>query len=357
MIIYFLMAFITVILTIIVEKKYQIFFSSIIILIMFLICGLRGANVGIDTKDYVDSFQTGIDSYFTDSNEILFPFTYTIVHFFCDSWVIWLLFVSSLIYIPLFIVLKNESPNPLFSSLIFMVSISHFFPESMNIIRQSIATIFILGAYCYWNNEKKFISLILLLIAVLFHTTSIIALPFLFFKKVRLNNNFVVLSLFLVTLLGITGFYGFINDFILDMSGLNDNVYSGTIVRYSNYGSGAGSNLNGYIFSIVPFSILCLITKPISDEDNKYRFYFNILFFGTILYNLISTIEYSFRMVYGLMIIQILVIPYSYKFGNRNRRILIIIYTSIMTILHFLYMYSRNKEIIGSIVPYHFFWN
>lgn len=356
MIIYFLMAFIAAILTIVVEKKYQVIFSFAIISMMFFFCGLRGINVGIDTKEYVDSFQTGVDSYFTDSNEKLFPFTYTLVHFFSNSWTIWLLFVSSLIYAPLFIILKKDSPNPLFSSLIFMVSMSHFFPETMNIIRQSIATVFILGAYVYWNKEKKILSLTLLIISVLFHTTSIIALPFLFLKKLRLNINLVLASLFIVMLLGLTGSYGFINDYILSLSGVDDNIYADTIVRYANYGVGTGSNLNGFIYSVVPFLFLCFITMPLSEEDDKYRFYFNILFIGTILYSLISTIDYAFRIVYGLMIVQILVIPYAYKFGKPNRRKLIIIYTFIMVMIHLSYIYSMNKKFMGSIVPYQFFW-
>lgn len=355
MIVYFLLAFLTAILTIVVKKKYQILFSFIIILIMFLLCGLRGINIGIDTKEYVYSFQYGVDSYFTDSGEKLFALTYILVHFFSDSWNVWLFFVSSLIYIPLFIILKKESPNPLYSSLVFMVSVSHFFPESMNIIRQSIATIIILGVYVLWNREKKTLSLILLLVAVLFHTTSLIALPFLFLKNIKFNNKLVIFSLLIVTFLGATGLYGFINDYILNLGNVGANIYGDTMVRYSNYGNGTGSNLNGFIFSIVPFSFLCLITMPLSDEDNKYRFYFNILFVGTILYCLISTIDYSFRIVYGLMIIQIIILPYAYKFGKLNRRILIIIYTVIMIMLYLWYLYNMDGKFIGSIVPYEFF--
>ena len=355
MIIYFILAFIAAILTIIAERKYQIILCSFIILMMFLVCGLRGMNVGIDTKDYIDSFRYGVENYFLDSNEKLFNITYSIVHVFSSSWNIWLLFVSTLIYIPLFIILKNESPNPLFSSLIFMVSMSHFFPESMNIIRQSIATTFILGSYSFWNKDKKILSLIVLLIAILFHTTSIIALPFLFLKKIRFNNNLIFISLFIVTLLGIIGFYGFINNYILSLSELNDNIYAATMLKYSKYGIGMGSNLNGYIFAIIPFSVLCLITMPISEQDNKYRFYFNIMFVATVLYSLISSIDYAFRIVYGLMITQILVIPYAYKFGKPNRRKLIIIYTFVMIIFYFWYINTMNKIHIGSIVPYQFF--
>jgi len=356
MIIYFVLTFFTVILTIITQKKYQNFSCLIILLMMFLVCGLRGLYVGIDTKDYIDSFRYGVENYFLDSNEKLFNITYSIVHIFSSSWNIWLLFVSTLIFIPLFSILTNESPNPVFSSLIFMVSLSHFFPESMNIIRQSIATTFMLGSYYFWNKDKKLLSLTTLLVAILFHTSSIIALPFLFLKNVRFKNSFIIISILIVTLLGLMGFYGFINNYILSLSEFGDNIYAATMLKYSKYGMGNGSNLNGYILTIIPFSILCLITMPISEEDNKYRFYFNIMFVATILYNIISSIDYAFRIVYGLMIIQVLVLPFAFKFGNPFRRKLIILYTFIMIILYFWYLNIMKKIPVGSIVPFHFFW-
>lgn len=335
------------------KKKDQVICSFFIMLLMLLVCGFRSVNVGIDTIYYVDSFIYGLDDYFVSFGGLLFNLTYEIVHLFSSSWQAWLFFSSILIYVPLFIVLKSSSPLPALSMFLYMISVSHFFPETMNIIRQAIASSFLLGAYYVWNKGNIIGTMILIAVAVMFHITSLIAIPFLFLKYVRFNKTVIIICLLTLLVLGLFGNITF-NDEIIRIGELfvgSDQAQY--VMKYTKYVDSVGANWKGYLAGVSPLIILCLITIPISKEGEKYRYYYNILFVGTIIYSFLSSVDYSFRIIYGQIIIQLLVIPFAYKYGNLIQKQLIIIFVCVCIILFYLYLVQQENSLLErTIVPY-----
>lgn len=338
----------------------------VILVSMLLVCGLRDSSIGIDTFRYVERFINKSYSY-DNTGEKLFVYTTQLIHLIGGSANLWLFFVSSLIYIPLFYAIRKDSPYPSLSSLIFMISTLHFFPESMNIIRQSIATVFLLLAYVNWNNEKRdnIVTCSYILIGLLFHMSTLIALPFFFLKKVNFNRKTIYICLLIAFFLGVIQITSFINDYIEDIKKLSLLVssrsdYVANITKYSAYAdNGTIMNWKGIISVLFPPIWLCLITIPDNKYGYKYSFYYNILFISTLLYCFLTTVPFGFRIVFGLQIVQILVIPFTYIYGSNIQRVWLRLYIIFLTVYYVFYLYSISiqNSIYNNIIPYKTFFS
>ena len=334
------------------NQKRNAFF---IMLFMLLVSGLRETNIGIDTQTYIAIFHGKAYK----ASEIAFWGLMDFFKLFSQNEYYWLLFASISMYLPIYLIIKKESPLPVLSMLIFMISTSRFFPETMNIMRQCLAIPFILLSFIKWNENKKTQSLIYFVIAFLFHNSTIFIFPYYILKKIKFSKSIIYISLIIAVVLGITNSTFFMNKVVDNSQNLNllflgDNT-SENIKNYSNYATTQEfglRNWKGYITRFFPLIALCLILIPTKKDSDKYHFYFNILFISIIVFSLLNTVHYGFRIVFGPMLIQILIIPMAYVSGIKNRKRNIDLYIILLIILYIIYLIGLMNSPLNMIVPY-----
>ena len=323
---------------------------------MLLMCGLRSADVGTDTGSYLEAF----DNHDTTgkNTEVLFAITYSII----PNPHLWLFFTACLVYVPLFFIVRKETYNAAVAVLVYMVSSTKFFPESFNIIRQSIAASFILACFVDWAHDRKKRSLIFLAVALLVHNSSIIALPFLSLKNIRFHPLFVWAGIGLTFLLGVFQILNESIGTIIMGAGVlsGDSSIGETINSYAAYGTnGTTFNTNFILANTLPISLMCLLTvPPRHTADEKDIFYFNILFVTTLIANIvIAATQFGFRLVFSLYIIQILVMANAYRYKkSETGKILLNLLLVFMCLLYAHYLHGLYESDIATIIPYRFFW-
>lgn len=318
------------------NRTRQIFFCAIFMTMMMLLSGMRSYDFNIDTKNYMKAYYSNNWGFHI---EYLFYRTINIIR----HPRIWLLCITALIYIPLFFELKSVTKYCCLAAFAFITSSSKFFTESFNIIRQCIAATFILGCFIYWYKDRKTKAIIMLIIATLFHLSSLIAIPFLFLKNLIIKKwiaYFLLLSTFLIGLSGITT--NIISEAIIGLDSLGDltsGSLSETLYKYSSYGgNGVGFNHNFIIATCFPLTALGLITYPNTiRKRNSYNYYYIIFLISTCIGNIIiPATQFGFRVTFALSLVQIIVFALAYEFDYSNWRWLLLGYLLMSTIL-FLY--------------------
>lgn len=333
------------------NKKRQVICSAIILGIMATMCALRGINCGTDNINYLQIFTQKEYS----SLEIGFIASYYIF----PNFQLWLSAFAIATYSILFFQLKKETLYMCMGVLIFMISTSKFFPESFNVIRQSLAASLILWSFISWQHSKKSQAFLGILTAMLFHTSSIIALPFFLLKKIKFPYWICAVGVILTVILGMRHI---INEtlqlFVIGATEYNSNDNLTDIAnKYSSYGyNESEANAKGMLVNTFPISAMVLITYPWSKEaKEKFGFYYNIFFIATIIGNIfIPAMQYGFRLVFSIQIVQVLVLPLAYQYSKKVWRQLIICYLAVLSIIYLYYIYLLPISGIRSIVPYRF---
>lgn len=149
--------------------------SWICLFYMMILTGFRGLSVGTDTINYYNSFY--VEGHSTD---FVWEFLKTSIQKFNLDYHFFLIFISVLTYGVFGYVIKKTLPAYLipFAVLLFIVAGNQYFIQTMNTMRQIIATMFLLLTF-YLLYIKRFNSAILVyLIAAGLHASSIIYLPF-----------------------------------------------------------------------------------------------------------------------------------------------------------------------------------
>ena len=166
------------------NKKKQVNFCYLLVFIVLaLFVGLRDVSVGSDSTAYEYKFELAANAplqvYLRDyfySDPGFYAFTWLLKHIGLSVNAYFL--VISVIYFGVFIkFIKTYSSSALLS--IWLLSALGFTTFALSTLRQSLAMAFCLLAYMLWNDKKRYAWLSLVL-AFLFHNSSIIFLPMMF---------------------------------------------------------------------------------------------------------------------------------------------------------------------------------
>lgn len=315
-----------------------------------LLVGLRGETVGIDTCEYVNYYQYDVSDmdYFNTSYEVLYRLLANFLrrittnyHFF--------FFISSLIQ---FFFLKKAidkfSVNPLFSVFIFFSYWPFFFFESLNIMRQSIAMPIVLCSIGYWNNNEKLKSVLLVIIASLFHVSSLIVLVFFLIKNVSINKGVTYFLLTIAFIYGIIGGLSINNSFgnflsFADVLSVSD--------KFNRYAETGNSNVVSYCFNTLPFLFLSFIS--LSGERRINAFYENILYLTTIC---ICVFIVSFSVINRLMLgpasVILFLVPLIYKRGTQKQKLLIKVFSFFMLCYIIAYIFFMDRNIVPYVLSF-----
>lgn len=142
---------------------------------MFLIHGLRDFSVGTDTMYYVNvykGFQSSeYNAYLFTHYEPGFQALYNILDFFHADSQILIAIISAVIMLGFAKFIYDYSIDVGFSTFIFATALM---PNSMNIIRQYMALAIAIQSYGYILQKKYIKASIIILVASLFHATSLL---------------------------------------------------------------------------------------------------------------------------------------------------------------------------------------
>jgi len=334
--------------------KYQRQASLAITIIMLLMVGLRDISVGTDTENYVSKFKENfLDSLYSD---YLFNLVLWSTKSITKSWNIFLLTIAIITYLPLYFIIRKESYNPSLSLLIFVIAPSIYFFETFNILRQSISIVFLLYVYYFFQKERYVETLAFLIVAILFHMSSLIILPFLLMKFTRLSF-IVVLSMLIGSLLiGLSGILTNLIDQFLVFDQLAAAAGWESLSKFSVYGNADKSssvlNVVGSLAHVLPLTVVCLLTYP----ANKDHLYYKIFFAGVIVLNSLIFFKYAERLISGVTILQIFLVPRSYLFGSKLMRLIISLFIILLALFFIYQMYRASINRSSDMIPYRFYF-
>lgn len=338
------------------SSKYKIrntYCAFVLLMFFAFLCGLRGINCGTDNINYLRIFNTQRHQ---SEYEYAFIWSYKLIR----NFNVWLFIYSLLTYTILFFQLKKQCIYICLGVLIYLVSTTRFFPESFNIIRQSLAASLLLWSFVSWNKDQIVQSFLSLLLAILFHTSSLIALPFYLLKYVKIPFSLSVIGLCVTVVLGMAHIFNeVLQIFVLGMAGYDGSDTTVEMVnKYASYGNDTSiTNAKAMLTNTIPITIMALLTYPKSSEAKKeYGFYYNIFAITTMIGNIfIPAMIYGFRLVFSLQIIQVLVLPLAYQYSTKFRKQCLIALMGLMSLIFIYYLYLLPNAGIRTIVPYKFY--
>lgn len=317
-----------------IPVRNQNFYLLLSFFILFILSAFRDISVGTDTKNYEElfnSFEMGVE-WIREEIEPGWVFLNDLVIFFGGGYQDLLIISTLLTLIPVFIIAKKDSINPMFTISLYYLLYFYFY--SFNISRQLIAVSFILFALTQLLNRKNISFLILIGFASFFHVSALICLPLLFLNKLP-NDNFKLISISIASMF--VGLFGI--DYISKIVGLTGyNIY----VEYYDSGNILGNAIFLILFNAL-FIFILLTSKKITSELKLY-------FVFILFLNLTIRLPMGNRLLLYFSVYQVLFYPYYLsvlnKFSSKSKSILILI------ILLFSYTIFYMSFGSGEILPY-----
>lgn len=271
-------------------------FLTIVCIEMICFAGLRNTNLGADINTYL----SGLEYYSSLPHreilgaELVWPFDFETGYFWLTKSAAWmslnetefLFLIAVLTYIPVFIFILKYSENPLISVLTYFTF--SFFEYSFGIFRQMIALSIVLVGTKYIIDRKLIKYIVTIVLAMTFHTTSIIMLPFywiyrLDFEK-KLNFIFIVeiICLFCARPL----------------------IILSTIIfpKYVNYINGHYDIQGGSYLMLILFNIILIVSCSIAQkEENKDNVILRMSINATVIAVLLQILGYSMQ-IFGRIV-------------------------------------------------------
>lgn len=320
--------YIILLITIYLFSKFENKISTTICSTSILLIGcFREINVGTDTSNYEFFFNN--PQYFLRTKDFIWVKIIDLLHHFNLDYR-YLIILSNLIIVSMVILSAKKMTGRINLTLFYFIAL-YFFFQSFNITRQIIAATIILYSFSYIKERNLVKFLLLIIVAMGFHTSTVFVIPFYFFANKSFNTRIIVLVFGISYIVG--GLYNFVsilNNSILDF-GIYQNLLSDNINMKLGY-SLSRLLLNFFI------SYLMLQNKNSTTEQN-------LLAVGVILLNLFAPFGYIARFAYYFTIIQIIYFPNLRNEKNKLNYHLSLIYSIIV----FFFLLINNN---GEVVPY-----
>lgn len=294
-------------------------------LAFFIVAGFRDFSIGVDTKQFINAFNSIIEGHDT-RYEIGFIYLCKIIGYFTSDAGWLLIFVSAFGCTTIGYLIYKESDNALLSVLLFMFL--NFYFLSMNMMRQWIALCIVLLGYEFFlskGKDKSFLAVCIF--AALFHKTAICCALLLLVKKMKKLHYS---DLFLLVIILISAVFFVFSSKLLPLAL--------AVFDYKEYLTSQfvkGSDIAGILLFAVT-SLLMIITYyygHVKDEENKE--YFLIICLAVLIFSLgikISILDRIANYFYIFTIFKFPSVLSSIKIKNNE---IVIKYSA--TILFFIY--------------------
>lgn len=312
-----------------------------ILFVFSILIGFRGENVGADTTAYMDIYESlGKNGYNGYPAEVGYAYLNLLVYRLgCEFSVFQWTLTCAMLFLIGQIVWKY-SPKPQYS--LFALYALFFVFYTMNVFRQMLAVSVVLYGYNFLYNKQRGWFVICVLVATLFHISSIVALGILFIDKLELKPVLYYGGVILSWLLG--GFL--LNDSLLvNLAG----PYAGYLLN-SSLGFRLEDRMEAAVLLAFFWSCLCICIFLFSEKSYRNDFWLKIYFCSVVINNLLVRMELGLRVVFFFSIVQIIVFPFFLTHNRlRQKRIAYGIVTFFLTVFFFVFLYTGS----ASVYPYY----
>lgn len=159
--------------------------------LMILVYALR-YRVGADFGGFYRTFHNvGIETWAqvrSRYSEFLFcAVQYVLYYVLNGNWIMYCVVLGIIAYVPVLVTIDRESKYPIYSTLLFIFTMSYF--AEFNGVRQGLAVAVVFyGYYAYFRKERYIPFAISMAIAYGFHSTVLLIIPFLLLSKLPLKS-------------------------------------------------------------------------------------------------------------------------------------------------------------------------
>lgn len=379
MVVYWLSFLISLALIGFTEKKHKVTFmfaSVVAILIPCLVAALRAETVGTDVGIYVkpmfdaankaDNFSQYWNSFWFSKWRFRFVYEHEIgfsamlygVTKATGSlgWVLFL--IQALTIVPIYSALAMDRKNiPVWPGM--MVYYFAYYNSTLNMMRQWIAMGFLLLAFQMLRRKKYFPCLLIMVVAFLFHYSTLIILPIfavyfflrLFRKKTLVEGNLRISGkTFMVLLVFAAGIVLLMNlNMILSL------IVKLGMTRFTPYLSGNALTMQiGQIIIRLPLLCMVLVSWPqFRKATPEAPFFLAILLVELLAAQMISIAEAALRISYYFAFFSIIIVPYLFKYQKttfHKRGVSVVLIGFYVFYWFYLYVYHGSCETL----PYRF---
>lgn len=311
-----------------------------ILLVFSILIGFRGENVGTDTAEYMNLYESiGKNGYY-GYPEVGYAYLNLLFYRlgFGFSVFQWILTCGMMFLIGR--VVWKYSSKPQYS--LFALYALFFVFYTMNVFRQMLAVSIVLYGYYFLCKKQCGWFVICVLLATLFHTSSIIALGILFISKLELKS--------------VLCYGGPILSLLLGVFLLNDSLIVNIAGPYAEYllnsdmGFRSEARMESAILLALFWSCLCFLIFLFSEKSCRNDFWFKIYFWSVVINNLLVRTELGLRIVFFFSIVQIIVFPFFLTHNRLKQKwIAYRIVTIFLTVFFFVLLYTGS----ASVYPYY----
>ncbi|MBQ9230185.1 MAG: EpsG family protein [Prevotella sp.] len=182
-------------------------------------------------------------------------------------------------------------------------------------VRQSVAIMVVLYAFKYIEQKKLLRFLILIAIGMLFHKTIILVLPFYFVSYIKIHKNILVVALFVISAIYVTGFF---DDVLMEIMQYADFIDGYRWYANSAQGIEKIETLNYKLRSLFYVIVWASIIFTMPSSENQKRIF---LFLGGALFLIVSGSLALTRIAYYFIVISVVALPCSIKNLSKTNRL------------------------------------
>lgn len=309
-----------------------------------LVSGLRAYTIGTDTGGtYYYIFIKVSNSGLSNIRDIGYALINQVSLWFTDSYT-GVLMLTSILCCGLAVrSIFKQSQNPVMSCLLFFTT--NVFFISMNMVRQSIATMIFIVAIPYLR-ERKFVKFMLLIVvACLIHVTSIVYILFYFLCNIRLTKTKVVIGSVSIVVIG--NLLASIFEIVVRRVTYLSMYFSAYLI--SNFNNG---EVNWFsLFVELGIVIFLLIIYDRAKNDDTYRIVLWLNFIALAILLISSRIPLAQRISWLFSFPNFVYLPQciNYIKNISNRKILSVTINLLFFVYMFITIFVRGYH---DVVPY-----
>lgn len=275
-----------------------------------LLSGLRGIGIGDDTmsyrahfvetrtKSWSDVFDKLADRFISgeDIKDPGYGLWVKICQVFTSDYQVYLVIIAILFFALMGVIIYRYSSSPYQSFLLFSTLFFEFF--AITGIRQTIATAIVVFGGIKFIKERKLIPFLLLfVIAIPIHMSSICFLPFYFISRIKINKGTLLMYWCAIAL-----------SFVFRNPFMN---FLGNLVGYDDYAMNEGASAGTFMVLLLLVAVVTtLFYKFIVDNDNPIiTMSINALFVACIFSSFLLINQNTMRVVQYYSLFLMLLLP------------------------------------------------
>ncbi|MGK4060625.1 EpsG family protein [Loigolactobacillus coryniformis] len=341
------------------QTKQNKWYLFLMLALIFVVMAFRSFSVGSDTQAYrllffqlsylkLSSYMQSLTTFFNSRFELGFILLNKLIYHFTNN-PRWLLIIVALIVVVAVWLFINYFSQDVSLSLVLFLTLG-IFADSLNSMRQILALAFVLISYTYID-RNKYVSLLLIILAALFHKTALFALAIIPLSYVKFNKKTIgILSV--ITLFIFVSFNTILTIFFKSFTS-----YSGYVDALSDGAARNATLLNGLIdLIIVIFCYMCGRINQVQGmkltQYGNETFYLLLIFISFCIY--IVSFRYSqlSRLSNYFSCVYLFMIPNSISLIKTPIRRLLLKYTVVIFAISYFITIQLFRPEWSRIVPY-----